>query len=321
MEKSPFLASLAAYMLARNYSRRTVDAYSYWTKHFILFCDKQHPRDLGPADIERYLSWLAVERGVSSGTQALALNALVFVKKRFLGQPFEFPLGFLRATRQRKLPVVLTVAEVGRLLMQLDGKQHLIAGLLYGSGLRRIELVRLRVKDVDLDYKQLRVLSGKGGKHRIVTLAEELLPALKAQIRQVSVLLEQDLASPGFAGVWMPEALARKYPNAGKTLGWQYLFPASRLGIDPVSGLIRRHHHDEGNLNKWLKQAARRAGIAKDVSCHTLRHSFATHLLQSGADIRTVQQQLGHSDVKTTEIYTHVLKQGAQGVRSPFSAL
>lgn len=207
MSKSPFLTSLAAYMLARNYSRRTVDAYCYWTKHFILFCGKQHPRDPGPAEVERYLSWLAVERGVSPGTQALALNALVFVKKRFLEQPFEFPLGFLRATRQRKLPVVLTVAE-------------------------------------------------------------ELLPALKAQVRQVSVLLEQDLASPGFAGVWIPEALARKYPNAGKTLGWQYLFPASRLGIDPVSGLIRRHHHDEGNLNKWLKQAARRAGIAKEVSCH-----------------------------------------------------
>jgi integron integrase len=308
-------------MLARNYSKRTVDSYCYWTKHFILFCGKQHPRELGAVEVERYLSWLAVERGVAPGTQALALNALVFVKKVFLDQPFELPKGFLRATRQRKLPVVLTVAEVSRFMAQLEGLQRIMAGLLYGSGLRRIELVRLRVKDVDLDYKQLRVLFGKGGKHRIVTLAEVLLPALSRQIRQVSVLLEQDLALPEFAGVWMPEALARKYPNAGKSLAWQYLFPASRLSVDPASGLIRRHHHDESNLNKWVKQAARRAGICKEVSCHTLRHSFATHLLQSGADIRTVQQQLGHTDVKTTEIYTHVLKQGAQGVRSPLSAL
>ena len=321
MSNSPFLASLASYMLARNYSKRTVDSYCYWTKHFILFCRKQHPRDLGPADVERYLSWLAVERGVSPGTQALALNALVFVKKVYLDQPFDLPRGFLRATRQRKLPVVLTAAEVVRFMAQLEGLQYLMAGLFYGSGLRRIELVRLRVKDVDLDFKQLRVQFGKGGKHRIVTLAEELVLPLKRQIRHVELVLEQDLAVPEFAGVWMPDALARKYPSASKSLGWQYLFPASRLSVDPATGLIRRHHHDEGNLNKWIKQAARRAGIQKEISCHTLRHSFATHLLQSGADIRTVQQQLGHVDVKTTEIYTHVLKQGAQGVRSPLSTL
>src|SRR5690554_4256665 len=273
MQKSPFLQSLSDFMRTRHYSKRTIESYSYWIKHFILFCGKQHPESLGEEDVERFLTYLAVERQVSPGTQALALNAIVFLKKRFLSQSLELSGGFTRATRARKLPVVLTREEVGKLLAQFEGVHYLMAGLLCGSGLRRIELVRLRVKDVDLDYKQLRVLFGKGGKHRIVTLAEELLAALKAQIRQVSVLLEQDLASPGFAGVWMPEALARKYPNAGRTLGWQYLFPASRLGIDPVSGLIRRHHHDEGNLNKWLKQAARRAGIAKDVSCHTLRHS------------------------------------------------
>jgi integron integrase len=321
MFKSPFLESLASFMRARNYSKRTIETYCYWIKHFILFCGKQHPDQLGAADVERYLTWLAVQRDVSPGTQALALNALVFLKKVYLGQPFDLPGGFIRATRQRKLPVVLTRQEVTGLLSKLEGIHYLMAGLLYGSGLRRIEVVRLRVKDLDFDYKQLRVLFGKGGKHRIVTLAEELLPGLKHQVKRVALLLQKDIAVSGFAGVWMPEALARKYPNAGRNLAWQYLFPASRLSIDPASGLMRRHHFDETNLNKQVKQAARHAGIEKEVSCHTLRHSFATHLLQSGADIRTVQQQLGHFDVKTTEIYTHVLKQGAHGVRSPLSSL
>lgn len=196
-----------------------------------------------------------------------------------------------------------------------------MAALLYGSGLRRIELVRLRVKDVDFDFKQLRVFHGKGAKHRLVTLATELLPLLKRQIDQVSLYLQQDLQVNGFSGVWMPNALGRKYPNASKSLNWQYLLPASRLSIDPTDRVLRRHHYDESNVNKIVKHAAKQAEIAKDVSCHTLRHSFATHLLQSGADIRTVQQQLGHSDVKTTEIYTHVINQGANGVRSPLSKL
>jgi integron integrase len=321
MTKSPFLESLISFMRARNYSKRTIASYCYWIKHFILFSGKQHPETLGAADVERFLTWLAVSRDVSPGTQALALNALVFLKKVFLGQPFELPGGFTRATRQRKLPVVLTRQEVSGLLSKLEGTHYLMAGLLYGSGLRRIEAVRLRVKDIDFDYRQVRVMFGKGGKHRIVTLAEELLVGLRQQVKQVSLLLDNDLMVSGFAGVWMPEALSRKYPGAGKSLAWQYLFPASRLGIDPASGLVRRHHFDEANLNKLVKLAARKAGLNKEVTCHTLRHSFATHLLQAGADIRTVQQQLGHFDVKTTEIYTHVLKQGAQGVRSPLSSL
>jgi integron integrase len=321
MSKSPFLVSLAEYMRARNYSKRTIASYCYWIKHFILFCDKQHPRDLGEVDVERYLTWLAVNRDVSPGTQALALNAIVFVKKVYLSQTLNLPEGFIRATRQSKLPVVLTTQEVALVLGRLQGVARLMGSLLYGSGLRRIELVRLRVKDVDLDYKQLRIMFGKGGKHRLVTLAEEIIPQLRHQVKRVALLLEQDLELPEYAGVWMPEALARKYPNAPRSLAWQYLFPASRLSVDPSTGLVRRHHYDESNINKLVKQAAFQAGIRKEVSCHTLRHSFATHLLQSGADIRTVQQQLGHFDVKTTEIYTHVLKQGAHGVRSPLSTL
>lgn len=196
-----------------------------------------------------------------------------------------------------------------------------MAAMMYGSGLRRIELVRLRVKDVDFDYGQIRVINGKGGKHRLVTLAEELIPLLRQQVERVENYFTQDLMCEGYAGVWLPDALARKYPNAPFESGWHYLFPASRLSIDPAGKLLRRHHYDESNLNKLVKKAARDANIQKHVSCHTLRHSFATHLLQSGVDIRTVQQQLGHADVKTTEIYTHVLKQGAQGVRSPLSTL
>jgi integron integrase len=321
MPTSPFLRSLAEFMLARNYSRRTVDSYCYWVRYFIVFCGKRHPDTLGAADLERFLTWLAVERKVSPATQSLALNAVVFLKRQFLQQSFDFKLEYHRSSRQRKLPVVLTQSEVQAFLGFLKGAHFLMAGLLYGSGLRRIELVRLRVKDIDLDFQQVRVLFGKGGKHRLVTLSDRLQPGLRQQIRRVATLLEDDLLTPQFAGVWMPPALARKYPNAGKQLAWQYLFPASRLSVDPVGGVLRRHHYDESNVNKLIKEAARRAGISKEVSCHTLRHSFATHLLQSGADIRTVQQQLGHADVKTTEIYTHVLKQGAQGVRSPLSGL
>ena len=321
MPKSPFLQAVADFMRARNYSRRTIASYCDWIKRFIVFCDKQHPETLGAADVERFLTWLAVKRDVAPGTQALALNAIVFLKREFLGQPLEIDGAFTRARPTRKLPVVLTHAEVGKLLAQLSGVPYLMAALLYGSGLRRIELVRLRVKDVDLEYKQVRVMFGKGGKHRVVTLAEELIPGLQHQIRQVSLILEEDLGKAEYSGVWMPPALARKYPNACRSLGWQYLFPSSRLSTDPDNGLVRRHHFDESNVNKLVKHAARSAGIRKDVTCHTLRHSFATHLLQSGADIRTVQQQLGHFDVKTTELYTHVLKQGAHGVRSPLSSL
>lgn len=321
MTDSPFLRSVEDFMRVQRYSRRTISSYLYWIKFFILFCNKRHPSELGDADIKRFLTFLATERNVSAGTQALALNAVVFVKTKFLRQTVGDLSGFNRSQRQRKLPVVLTPDEVSALLSRLTGEHYLMAAMLYGSGLRRIELVRLRAKDIDFDYRQVRVINGKGGKHRLVTLADELLPLLTIQVRRVEALLAQDRMTAGYSGVWLPDALARKYPNAPFESGWHYLFPASRLSIDPDSDCLRRHHFDESNVNKLIKKAARDAGIGKKVSCHTLRHSFATHLLQSGVDIRTVQQQLGHADVKTTEIYTHVLKQGAQGVRSPLSGL
>jgi integron integrase len=197
----------------------------------------------------------------------------------------------------------------------------LFASLLYGSGLRRAEAMRLRTKDIDFDHHQLQVWNGKGRHHRLTTLAPELTPLLKVQVERVRMQLMQDSAHDHFAGAWMPDAMARKHPDAGKTLGWQYLFPAARLSVDPESGLMRRHHIDESNINRSIQRAAKQTGIEKHVTSHTLRHSFATHLLESGADIRTVQEQLGHQDVKTTEIYTHVLKRGARGVRSPLSDL
>lgn len=321
MAKSPFLSSIESFMLARRYSRRTIKSYLYWIKYFIVFNDKQHPKDLDDAHIERFLSYLAVDRHVAAATQSIALNAIVFLKTKYLEQEVGYVGAFKRAKRKKKLPVVLTVDEVSRLISQISGVHKLMVSLLYGSGLRRIELLRLRIKDIEFDLGQVHVWDGKGSKNRIVTLAKELHDSLAWQISRVENILKTDLQNVHYDGVWMPDGLARKYPSSRFDLGWQYLFPASKLSVDPDCGAIRRHHFDESALNKIIKQAAKKAEILKQVTSHTLRHSFATHLLQSGADIRTVQQQLGHADVKTTEIYTHVLKQGAQGVISPFDRL
>lgn len=315
------MKSLSDFMLVRRYSKRTIDSYLYWIRYYIRFHKLRHPSELGAEEVEQFLTHLAVDRTVAASTQALALNSLAFLYNTFLQQPIGNISAFRRSARQAKLPVVLSVDQVRRLLGAMTGMPLLMASLIYGSGLRRIELVRLRVKDVDPSQLQLRVWNSKGAKHRIVTLAPELVPALRQQCDQVKLLLEQDLAVREYAGVWMPDALARKYPSGAKSIGWQYLFPATKLSYDPDSGALRRHHFDESALNKLVRGAARQANLTLDVTCHSLRHSFATHLLQSGADIRTVQQQLGHNDVKTTEIYTHVLKQGAFGVRSPFSSL
>lgn len=321
MSSSPFLQSIEEFMRVRRYSIRTIRSYLYWIRYFIVFHQKRHPRELGAEQVEQFLTYLAVHRNVAAATQAIALNALVFLYSKVL----EIPLGdfgaFRRSSRQRKLPEVLTREEVRHLLGVLTGQYRLMASLLYGSGLRRIELVRLRVKDVDLDHLQLRIWNGKGGKHRLTTLAPELAPVLLRQIERVELLFAEDCLVHGFAGVWMPDALARKYPSAPREVGWQYLFPSSRLSLEPGTTYLRRHHFDESAINRVLREKAGEANIRKRVSSHTLRHSFATHLLQSGADIRTVQQQLGHADVKTTEIYTHVLNQGAHGVRSPLSQL
>ena len=321
MAASPFLQSIREFMLVRRYSRRTIDTYLHWIRLYIVFHERRHPKDLTAAEVEQFLSHLVVKRNVAAATQALVLNALAFLYNKFLNQPLGNIGAFRRSGRQPKLPTVLTQEEVRSLLNGLVDEHRLMASLLYGSGLRRIELVRLRVRDVDVDNLQLRIWNGKGAKHRLTTLAPELVSQLLLQIRRVGILLEQDRRDSRYAGVWMPDALARKYRSGPMSLNWQYLFPASKLSFEPGTTLLRRHHFDESALNRIVRIGARTAGIAKEVTCHTLRHSFATHLLQAGADIRTVQQQLGHADVKTTEIYTHVLRQGAHGVRSPLSNL
>jgi integron integrase len=315
------MQSLEAFMIVRRYSKRTIRGYLLWVRAYIHFHDKQHPEQLGDAHIEAFLTHLAVNRKVSISTQKTALNALAFLYNKFLEQPLGDVSKFVRVKRQPKLPTVLTEAEVLRLLQHIQPTYKLPIGLLYGSGLRQMELVRLRVKDIDCDLKQIQVWNGKGFKHRLTTLAPELIPAIERQIQKVEHYLAEDVNNADYAGVYLPDALARKYKSASKSLAWQYLFPSYKLSIDPETKLIRRHHIDESGINKAIKKAASLAGIRKTVSSHTLRHSFATHLLQNGVDIRTVQQQLGHSDVKTTEIYTHVIKQGADGVKSPLSKL
>ena len=319
MYKSPFLNDISDFMVARRYRKRTVKTYITWIRAYINFNGKKHPSELGSSDIKRFLTHLAVNRDVSASTQAIALNSLAYLYNKFLEQPIEDMGEFKRARRQAKLPVVLTQEEVAVLLRQVPPQYKLLIGMLYGSGLRRMELVRLRVNDVDTSMKQIRVWNGKGFKHRFTTLAVELLPAIEQQTKRVELLLSDDLQNPDYSGVWMPDALERKYTGANKTLAWHYLFPSVRLSIDPETHRIRRHHMDESMVNKVIKRAGKAAGITKIISSHTLRHSFATHLLQNGVDIRTVQTQLGHADVKTTEIYTHVLKQGAEGVKSPLS--
>ncbi|MDD2843176.1 MAG: integron integrase [Tolumonas sp.] len=318
---SPFLASIFEYMVTRQYAQKTIESYIYWIRMFIRFHHNQHPTKMGNIEVEQFLSFLANDRTVAVKTQALALNALAFLYKDIIAVPLTLELNFQRSAKQRKLPTVLTPTEIRDLLAVLPAHLRLPAQLMYGSGLRVMEAMRLRVQDVDFNYLSLMIWNGKGGKHRRVTLAPELVPALQEQIRQVTFYHEQDLAHPNYAGVWMPFALAVKTPEAPKSILWQFLFAARSLSHDPENGALRRHHIDPSSIQKAVKQASREAGISKNVSCHTLRHSFATHLLSRGTDIRTVQEQLGHSDVKTTQIYTHVLQHGANGVRSPFSDL
>ncbi len=292
-----------------------------WAKRFILFHNKKHPADMGEQEVAGFLNHLAVERNVAANTQNQALNALVFMYKEVLGKPLNPEIqGLVRAKRPKRLPVVLSRDEVAGLISQLSGTSWLVACLLYGSGLRLIEAVRLRVMDLEFDRKAILVRNGKGAKDRVVTLADELIQPLQRHLQNVKTTHERDLEA-GFGCVHLPHALSRKYPNACREWGWQYVFPASRRGIDPRNGMERRHHIDVSVIQKAVKVAVRRAGIHKKASCHTLRHSFATHLLERGMDIRTVQEQLGHKDVRTTQIYTHVLNRGGLAVRSPLSGL
>nr|WP_244223180.1 integron integrase [Pseudoalteromonas donghaensis] len=274
---------------------------------------------MGDAEVKAFLDHIVLKRNMSPRTQSAALNALAFLYKHIVKNELSLNLNFARSNRQPKLPVVMTPDEVKQLMSHLSKRYYLITGLMYGSGLRVMEAVQLRVKDINFDYKCIQIWNGKGNKHRIVTLATELIPLLRNQILQVEEYLRLDLQSERYAGVWMPNALTRKYPSANKSLAWQYLFPSYKLSDAPETGEISRHHFHPTCVRKAIKKALKQTNNTKVITPHTLRHTFATHLLQSGADIRTVQAQLGHSDVKTTQINTHVLQQGANGVVSPLS--
>jgi integron integrase len=300
----------------RHYSRRTEEAYVHWIKRLIYFHGKRHPEAMGEAEVTAFLNHLAVDRHVAAATQNQALSAILFLYRQVLGRELPWLDGVQRPTRPPRLPVVLTRAEVERLLAAMTGTRWLIASLLYGAGLRVMEGLRLRVKDVDLSYRQVLVRDGKGEKDRVTMLPEKLLEPMRGHLARVRLLHARDLRE-GYGEVHLPYALARKYPRAGREWHWQYVFPSRHRSADPEDGVVRRHHLYESVPQRAIKEAARAAGIAKPVSCHTLRHSFATHLLAGGADIRTVQELLGHSDVSTTMIYTHVLNRGGRGVVSP----
>jgi integron integrase len=304
----------------RYFSRRTEEAYVHWIKRFIYFSGRRHPAALGEAEVTAFLNHLAAERKVAASTQNQALSALLFLYKEVLGRELAWLDGLQRATRPPRLPVVLTHEEVERLLAELQGVRWLIASLLYGAGLRVMECLRLRVKDVDLGYRQILVRDGKGEKDRVTMMPEKLAAPLAAHLARVKSLHGRDLEA-GYGEVSLPYALARKYPRAGYEWVWQYVFPANHRAADPEDGVMRRHHLYDSVPQRAIREAARAAGIAKRVSCHTLRHSFATHLVESGYDIRTVQELLGHSDVSTTMIYTHVLNKGGRGVVSPLDRL
>ncbi|MFA7270069.1 MAG: integron integrase [Sterolibacterium sp.] len=305
----------------KHYSLRTETAYTGWIKRFIVFHGKRHPAKLGKVEVEAFLTSLAVDRNVSAATQNQALSALLFLYREVLEAELPWLDDVTRAKKPARLPTVLSRAEVAVLLERVgDAQMQLIVRLLYGSGLRLLEGLRLRVKDVDLSRCEILVRDGKGGKDRVTMVPGQLVAALQAQIAHAKAVHEADLAA-GRGEVWLPDALAVKYPKAARTFGWQYMFPAAGLSVDPRAGTVRRHHVDEKRVQRAVKAAAAAAGLVKLVSPHTLRHSFATHLLEGGYDIRTVQELLGHSDVSTTMIYTHVLNRGGRGVTSPLDRL
>ncbi|MGH8214493.1 MAG: integron integrase [Rhodanobacteraceae bacterium] len=297
-------------------SIRTEEAYVGWVRRFVLANGKRHPRELGAREVEAFLTGLAIHGHVSASTQNQALSALLFLYREVLQQELPWMDDIRRAKRSRRLPVVLTRSEVAALLQEMDGVTWLMASLLYGAGLRLMECVRLRVQDVDFARREITVRRGKGGKDRRTMLPAISVEALQGQLAEARRIHRRDLAA-GFGAVWLPDALARKYPHAARDWAWQYVFPAGARSVDPRTSATRRHHVDETILQRAVKRAVRTTGIAKPATCHTLRHSFATHLLEAGHDIRTIQELLGHKDVATTQIYTHVLNRGGHGVLSP----
>lgn len=300
----------------RHYSHRTEDAYHDWARRFILFHGKRHPETMAEAEVNTFLTHLAVEGHVAASTQNQALAALLFLYEHVLDRPLDRIEGVIRANRPKRLPVVLTKAEVRAIHNKLEGTYLLIGRLLYGSGLRLLESLRLRVKDLDFERNELTVREGKGNKDRVTMLPESVQPGLVAHLERVRKLHERDLAE-GYGSVYLPNALDRKLPGAAKQWKWQYVFPSSTRSVDPRSGEVRRHHAHEGSVSRAITLAVRQSGIDKRATSHSFRHSFATHLLEAGYDIRTVQELLGHSDVATTMIYTHVLNKGGKGVKSP----
>jgi len=316
-QNKPKLLDRLRYAIRRmHYSYKTEKSYVAWVKRFILFHKLRHPGDMGAKEIEEFLTYLAVERKVSASTQNQALSAILFLYDHVLHMHITGPIRPEMAKTPKRLPVVLTREEVQALLSHMSGVQKLIAEILYGSGMRLTECLRLRVKDVDFGNHQIIVRDGKGFKDRSTILPDRVVVPLKQHLELVKLQHEKDLAL-GFGSVEMPYALAKKYPGSDKEWIWQWVFPSSRISVDPRSGIKRRHHMDESVVQKAVRKAAKEAGIDKRVTPHTLRHSFATHLLEAGYDIRTVQELLGHKDVKTTMIYTHVMNRGAYAVRSP----
>jgi integron integrase len=310
------LDHVRAELRVRHASPRTEESYVQWIRRFIVFHGKRHPSELGSVEITAFLNHLAVQGCVAAATQNQALNALVFLYRRVLCVEAPRLEGLVRAKQPRRLPVVLTPEEVRALLRRLDGPSLLVASLLYGSGLRLLEALTLRVKDLDFGAGEIRVRDGKGRKDRVVPLPHSIAEPLRDHLERVRELHARD-CELGFGEVGLPGALARKYPSASREWGWQWVFPATTRYVDPEAGVERRHHLHETAVQRAVARAVRRAGIAKHASSHTLRHSFATHLLLTGYDIRTVQELLGHRDVKTTMIYTHVLNKAGLGVRSP----
>ncbi len=317
MSESPrLLDKMRERIRVKHYSIRTEETYLQWVRRFILFHQKRHPIEMGAPEVEAFLSHLAVVGDVSASTQNQALAAILFLYKEVLRIELPWLNAITRAKKPPRLPVVLTHEEVKRLLSNMEGTHCLMASLMYGTGMRLMECVRLRVKDIDFLRHEILVREGKGGKDRVTILPASLIPALQQHLIRVRQRHQQD-CEEGFGEVYLPHALARKYPKAPQEWAWQFVFPAKQRSVDPRSGITRRHHVDEQSYQRAIKNAVRMAGITKLASSHTLRHSFATHLLERGYDIRTVQELLGHSDVKTTQIYTHVLNRGAGGVLSP----
>ena len=305
---------------ARHYSLRTEQAYVHWVRRFILFHGKRHPKDMGAQEVEAFLTHLATVGNVAVSTHQQALSALVFLYKEVLRVELQWLDNLTRPKKPKRLPTVLTQTEVARLFAHMEGTHLLMARLLYGAGMRLMECVRLRIKDVDCERNEVLIRDGKGGKDRVTMLPGSLTAELHNHLARVRSLWEQDRAM-NLPGVHLPDALEKKYPSAGKEWGWFWVFPSRTLSRDPRTAITRRHHAHEQALQRAIKRACKLAELVKPASTHTLRHSFATHLLESGYDIRTVQELLGHKDVSTTMIYTHVLNRGGQGVVSPLDRL